>query len=64
MLTLTQILATSKAWRQTGVNIVTFTMNINKEAAVLRKKLEKLNWQLDNNPDLTKTKKKENTRRG
>ena len=58
MLTLTQILATSKACRQTGVNIVTFTMNIDKEAAVLRKKLEKLNWQLDNNPDLTKTKKK------
>ena len=33
-------------------------MNIDKEAAVLRKKLEKLNWQLDNNPNLTKTKKK------
>ena len=58
MLTLTQILATSKACRHTGVNIVTFTMNIDKEAAVLRKKLEKLNWQLDNNPDLPKTKKK------
>ena len=58
MFTLTQILTTSKACQQTGVNLVTFTMNIDKEAAVLRKKLEKLNWQLENNPDFTKTKRK------
>ena len=33
-------------------------MDIDKQAAVLRKKLEKLKWQLENNPDLTKTKRK------
>ena len=33
-------------------------MDIDQQAAVLQKKLEKLNWQLDNNPDLSKTKRK------
>ena len=32
-------------------------MDIEKEAAKLQKKLEKLNWQLTNNPDLTQTKR-------
>ena len=32
-------------------------MDIEKEAAKLCKKLEKLNWQLTNNPDLTQTKR-------
>ena len=32
-------------------------MDIEKEAAKLRKKLDKLNWQLTNNPDLTQTKR-------
>ena len=32
-------------------------MDIEKEAAKLHKKLEKLNWQLTNNPDLTQTKR-------
>ena len=62
MFRLTQILATSKACQQTGVNLivelVTFKMDIDQQAVVLRKKLEKLNWQLENNPDLTKTKRK------
>ena len=33
-------------------------MDIDQQAAVLRKKLEKLNWQLENNPDLSKNKRK------
>ena len=32
-------------------------MDIQAQAAKLRKKLEKLNWQLTNNPDLTQTKR-------
>ena len=32
-------------------------MDIEKEAAKLSKKLEKLNWQLTNNTDLTQTKR-------
>ena len=53
MFTLTQILTTSKA----GVNLlVTFTMDIEKEASALRKKLEQIKFKLDN-PDLTPTKR-------
>ena len=52
MLGLTQILTTSKASLQTGVNLivklVTFKMDIDKQAAPLRKKIEKLQWQIDN----------------
>ena len=33
-------------------------MDIKAQAAKLRKKLEKLNWQLINNPDLTQAKRK------
>ena len=55
MFGLTQILTTSKACRQTGV---ISTMDIEAQAAKLYKKLEKLNWQLINNPDLTQTKRK------
>ena len=33
-------------------------MDIEAQAAKLRKKLEKLNWQLINNPDLTQAKRK------
>ena len=62
MFELTQILTTSKAPWQTGVNLimklVTFKMDINQQASVLRKKLEKLSWQLENNPDLSKNKRK------
>ena len=54
MFTLTQILTTSKACQQTGVIL---TMDIEKEVGKLCKKLEKLNWQLTNNPDLTYTKR-------
>ena len=54
MFTLTQLLTTSKACQQTGV---ISTMDIEAQAAKLRKKLEKLNWQLTNNPDLTQTKR-------
>ena len=32
-------------------------MDIEAQAAKLHKKLEKLNWQLTNNPDLTQTKR-------
>ena len=57
MFGLTQILATSKACQQTGVNLlVTFTMNIQKQASALWKKLEQLKFILDN-PDLTPTKR-------
>ena len=53
MFRLTQILATSKA----GVNLlVTFTMDIEKQASALRKKLEQIKFKLDN-PDLTPTKR-------
>ena len=56
---LTQILVTSKADWQTGVNLlVTFTVDVEKWASLLRKKLEKINWQLINNPDLTAAKRK------
>ena len=58
MFTLTQILTISKACCQIGVNLVTFTMDVEKRASQLRKKLEKINWQLVNNPDLTAAKKK------
>ena len=54
MFTLTQILTISKARRQTGV---ISTMDTEKEVTKLHKKLEKLNWQLTNNPDLTQTKR-------
>ena len=33
-------------------------MDIDAEAAKLRKKLEKIQWQLKNNPDLSRTKRK------
>ena len=33
-------------------------MDIDQQAAVLRKKLEKLNWQIENNPNLSKNKRK------
>ena len=33
-------------------------MDIDQQAAASRKKLEKLNWQLEINPDLTKSKRK------
>ena len=53
------MLVTSKACQQTGVNLfVTFTMNVEKQASQLRKKLEKITWQLNNNPDLTAAKRK------
>ena len=62
MFGLTQTVTTSKTPQQAGVNqtvkLVTFKMDIDQQAAVLRKKLEKLNWQLENNPDLSKTKRK------
>ena len=59
MFGLTQILATSKACWHTGVNLlVTFTMDVEKWASQLRKKLEKINWQLDNSPDLLQLKEK------
>ena len=49
MLRMTQILTTSKACKQTGVNlIVTFKMDIDKQAAPLRKRIEKLEWQIHN----------------
>ena len=52
MLRMTQILTTSKACQQTGVNLVvqflTFTMDIDKQTARLRKNIEKLQWQIDN----------------
>ena len=49
MFTSTQILTTSKACQQTGVNlIVTFKIDLDKQAAPLRKKIEKLQWQIDN----------------
>ena len=39
----------SKAHQQTGVNLsVTFKMDVDKQAAPLRKKIEKLQWQIDN----------------
>ena len=63
MFKLTQILTTSKACQQTGVNLVvklvTFTMDMDtdQQAAVLRKKL-------DNNPDLSKSKWKKLEDRG
>ena len=45
--------------QQTGVNLlVTFTMDVEKWASQLRKKLEKINWQLVNNPDYTAAKRK------
>ena len=52
MFRLTQIWATSKACWQTGVNLVvkllTFTIDIDKQTAPLHKKIEKLQWQIDN----------------
>ena len=48
MITLTQIQATSKAHQQTGVNLITCTMDIEKQAGVLHKRLEKINYKLDN----------------
>ena len=33
-------------------------MDIDQQGTVLRRKLEKLNWQLENNPDLSKNKRK------
>ena len=57
MFGLTQIWATSKACWQTGVNLlVTFTIDIEKQASALRKKLEQIKFKLDN-PDLTPTKR-------
>ena len=57
MFALTQILTTSKTRQQTGVNLlVTFTMDIEKEASALRKKLEQIKFKFDN-PDLTPTKR-------
>ena len=57
MFTFSQILTTSKARRQTDVNLlVTFTMDIEKEASALWKKLEQIKFKLDN-PDLTPTKR-------
>ena len=41
--------------KQTGV---ISTMDIDAEAGKLRKKLEKIQWQLTNNPDLSATKRK------
>ena len=32
-------------------------MDFEKQASLLRKKLEKINWQLSNNPDLTAAKR-------
>ena len=52
MISLTQLVTTSKACQHKGVNLVvklvTFMMDIKGQAVVLRKKLEKLNWQLGN----------------
>ena len=52
MFGLTPILTTSKAHRQTGVNLVvkllTFTIEIDKQTAPFHKKIEKLQWQIDN----------------
>ena len=49
MFALTEILTTSKVRQQTGVYLfVTFKMDINKQAAPLRNKIEKLQWQIDN----------------
>ena len=53
MITLTEIRATSKACQQTGV---ISTMDIEKEASALRKKLEQIKFKLDN-PDLTPAKR-------
>ena len=55
MFRVTQLLTTSKACQQA---LVTFAIDINQQASVLRKKLEKLIWQLENNPDLSKNKRK------
>ena len=57
MIGLTQILATSKSCQQTGVNLLV-TMDVEKQASLLRKKLEKINWQHINNPDLRAAKRK------
>ena len=54
MFGLTQLVTTSKACWQTGV---TFMMDTDKQGSILRKKFEKLNWQLDN-PDLSKNQRK------
>ena len=52
IISLTQLVTTSKARQQKGVNLVvklvTSTMDIEGEAAKLHKKIEKLKWQKDN----------------
>ena len=55
MFTLTQILTTSESCQWTGV---VSTMDIEAQGAKLCKKLEKIQWQLTNNPDLSQTKRK------
>ena len=52
MFELTQLVTTSKAHRQTGVNLVvklvTFTMDVTEGGLKLSKKHEKLRWQVKN----------------
>ena len=52
MISLTQLVTTSKAHWQTGVNLVvklvTFKMDIDKQTAKFMKKIEKLRWQIRN----------------
>ena len=43
---------------QSVVQFLILTMDIDKKAAELRKKLEKICWNLNNNPDLSATKRK------
>ena len=52
MFRLTQLVSTSKACQQTGVNLlvkfVIFMMDVDKQGAKLYKKIEKLRWGIGN----------------
>ena len=56
MLSLSHLEQTSKAWWQTGVNHISFTLDLKKQDAQLNKKMEKLVSVLTESTALSKAK--------